>query len=148
MRAKDMVGDYPIVRCTDAALDAARLIGSRRLPGVVVVDDSGQPITVLPGSQVLNFLIPAYIQADPSLARVYDEGAADRSVERLTGKTVGDLLPDGDRRMELPVVDPDATVLECSAVMARLHCPLLVVQDDSRIVGVVTTSRLLDALFG
>ncbi|MGH3447901.1 MAG: CBS domain-containing protein [Nocardioidaceae bacterium] len=148
MRAKDMVGDYPIVRCTDAALDAARLIGSQRLPGVVVVDDSGQPITVLPGSQVLNFLIPAYIQDDPSLARVYDEGAADRCVERLTGKTVGDMLPDQNRRMELPVVDSDATVLECSAVMARLHSPLLVVQEGSRIAGVVTTSRLLDALFG
>lgn len=148
MRAKDLIDEYPTMRVDDPALDAARLIGSRRLPGLVVVDEAGNAVTVLPGSQVLNFLIPAYIQADPALARVYDERAADDCVSRLDGKTVGDLLPRRDRRQELPVVDDDATVMECAAVMARLHSPLLVVTQGRQMLGVVTASRLLDVLLG
>jgi len=148
MRARDLIGEYPTVRVDDPAPDAARLIGSRRLPGAVVADEAGDPVTVLPGSQVLNFLIPAYIQADPSLARVYDERAADEAASRLEGKTVGDLLPKRGHRQELPVVDPGATILECAAVMARLHSPLLVVRGGKEALGVVTASRLLDLLFG
>lgn len=148
MRAKDLIAPYPTVHSTDPALDAARLIGAKHLPGVVVVDDAGTPVTVLPGSQVLNFLIPTYIQEDPSLARVLDEPGADACYSRLDGKSVGDLLPRSDGRQELPVVDWDATVMECAAVMARLHSPLLVVREDKKTLGVVTASRLLDELFG
>ena len=148
MRARDLIDEYPSIQVSDPALDAARLIGSARLPGVVVVDPEGVPVTVLPGSQVLKFVIPAYIQEDPSLARVFDERGADECVSRLEGRSVGDLLPPRDHRQELPVVDPDATVIECAAVMARLRSPLLVVQSDQHILGVVTASRLLDVLIG
>ncbi len=147
MRARDLIGEYPTVRLSDPAIDAARLIGGQRLPGVVVVDDDGRPVTVLPGSQVLNFLIPTYIQEDPALARVYDEKAADTCYNRVDGKDVAAMLPKGGRVQELPEVDPDATVMECAAVMARLHSPLLVVSDKSGTLGVVTASRLLDVLF-
>ncbi len=146
VRARDLIDEYPTMQVTDAAEDAARLIGANRLPGVVVVDHDGTPITVLPGSQVLNFLIPAYIQEDPSLSRVYDERAADACLSRLDGRSVGDMLPRHDHRQELPVVDPDATVIECAAVMARLHSPLLVVQRRTEVLGVVTASRLLQVL--
>jgi CBS domain-containing protein len=146
VRATDLIDDYPTMQVSDPALEAAKLIGERRLPGVVVVDHEGVPVTVLPGSQVLRFLIPPYIQEDPSLARVYDERAADECVSRLHGRSVGDLLPRGDHRQELPVVDPDATIMECAAVMARLRSPLLVVQQEGHVLGVVTASRLLDVL--
>jgi len=148
VRATDLIEEYPTARVGDPAITVAQSIGERRLPGVVVLGDGDEALTVLPGSQVLKFLIPAYIQEDPALARVYDERAADECASRLEGRTVGDLLPRGDHRQELPVVDPDATIMECAAVMARLRSPLLVVRDGHRLLGVVTASRLLHALFG
>ena len=146
MRAADiMEADYPSIDVTAPASEAARTIGVERRPAVLVLAD-GRPKTVLPGSQVLTFLIPGYLQEDPSLVRVYGEKAADACAARLEGKTVGDLLPVG-RTVELPAVEPRATVIECAAEMARLHSPLLVVvSDDGELLGAITASRLLGAL--
>lgn len=146
MHARDLAEDYPLVRLTDDALEAARLIARQRRPGVVVVDADNHPVTVLPGSQVLRFIVPGYVLEDPSLARVYDERSADACVNRLTGRTVEEMLPPEERRHDLPQVSGEATVIECAATMARLHSPLLVVSDDHRIHGVVTASHLLDVI--
>jgi hypothetical protein len=145
--ARDLAEDYPLVQLTDDALTAARLIAEQRRPGVVVVDAEGKPVTVLPGSQVLRFIVPGYVQEDPSLARVYDErGGAEACVSKLKGRTVKELLPPKEKRYELPKVSGDATMIECAAMMARLHSPLLLVSDDDTIHGVVTTSHLLDII--
>jgi CBS domain-containing protein len=146
MRARTLAVDYPLVRLSDDALTTARLMAQQRLPGVVVVDDDGHPVAVLPGSQVLRFLIPGYVQDDPSLARVYDERTADACATALRGRQVRDLMPTMDKRAEKPIVDSDATVMECAAVMARLHSPLLVVADRGTVHGVVTASHLLELL--
>ena len=146
MLARDVAEEYPVVRGDDAALEAAEMIAARRLPGVVVVDASGRPVTVLPGPEVLRFLVPPYVQEDPSLARVFDERTADRCAARLRERRVKELLPPKEERRELPVVAGDATVIECAAVMARLRSPLLVVTDDDHIAGVITASRLLALL--
>ena len=46
------------------------------------------------------------------------------------------------------MVDPDATSLEVAAVMARMHSPVVVVVDDEeRVLGAVTVSRLFEVLF-
>jgi CBS domain-containing protein len=112
----------------------------------VLVVENGRPFTVLPGSQVLNFLIPRYLQDEPSLVRQYDEDEADACARRLDGKSVGDLLP--KERTELPEVDPDATTMECAAVMARLHSPVAVVVDGDEFLGVVSAARILQSLVG
>ncbi len=147
MRAQQLMEDYPSIDVSAPAEDAARMIGIERRPAVLVLED-GRPLTVLPGSQVLNFLIPGYLQEDPSLVKVYGEKAADDCAERLKSKTVGDVLPTG-RTLELPAVHRDATVMECAAVMAKLHSPLLVVvNEDESLAGAITASRLLGHLIG
>jgi CBS domain-containing protein len=148
MHASDLIEDYPVVSPDAPAADAAALIGTQRRPGVVVLDADGLPVAVLGASQVLRMLIPGYLQEDPSLAAVYDEAAAESLPERLVGKTVGDLLPHVDNRQKLPVVEPDANVMECAATMASLHSPLLVVRDGGRTLGVITASRLVSVLVG
>lgn len=145
MRAENLSEPYPSIDVSAPALAAARTIGEERRPAVVVLD-RGKPFAVLAGSQVLRFLIPGYLQEDPSLVRVYDEKTADECVRRLDNKSVGDLVHH-DKKIELPVVDGDATVLECAAVMAKLHSPLLVVVDaEGQMTGAITASRLLEKL--
>lgn len=148
MRASDLVEDYPTVSVDAPAAEAAGFIGGQGRPAVVVLDEAGVPVAVLDGSQVLKFLIPGYLQDEPALAAVYDEEAADKVAARLRGRTVKDLLPREDHRQKLPVVEPDANVLECAAAMASLRSPLLVVRDGGRTLGVVTASRLLSVLVG
>ena len=71
MRAGDLAEPFPTVSLdTDAWSRRGRWRG--RLPGLIVCDEDGAPHGAA-GSQVLRFMIPAYVQDDPALARVYDE---------------------------------------------------------------------------
>ncbi|MFE0020824.1 CBS domain-containing protein [Amycolatopsis sp. NPDC059021] len=142
MHAEQMAEEFPVVALDSDALDAARLLATNRLPGIVVTKPDGCPHAVLPASQVVRFLVPSYVRDDPSLAGVLDESMADRIADKLSGKTVRSLLP--DEPTELPKVTADDTIVEVAAVMARLRCPLVAVMDGATIRGVITASRLLE----
>jgi CBS domain-containing protein len=146
MRARDLAEPYPMVELDTDALTAVRLFEGRRLPGLIVVDGDGRPFTVLPGSQVLRFAIPRYVQDDPKLAQVFDERSSDELWSRLSEVRVRDVLPRSEDPQELPVVDGDATSLEIAAVMARMRSPVVAVVEEGEVLGAVTVSRLLQHL--
>jgi CBS domain-containing protein len=143
MRAAELAEDFPVVTVDSDALDAARLLAEHRLPGIVVTDNSGKPFAVLPASQVVRFIVPRYVQDDPSLAGVLNESMADRAADKLGGKTVRSVLP--EHLTNVPSADVDDTIIEVAAVMARLRSPLMAVVKDDRLFGVITASRLLAA---
>ncbi|WP_164842736.1 CBS domain-containing protein [Actinoplanes solisilvae] len=127
------------------AREAARVLAGQDLPGLIVVDGKGRPVTVLVGTQVLRMAMPSYCLDDPALARVIDEAAADVILKGIGDRTVADLLP-RDRR-ELPAVSPRATLLEVAAVMARSATPLVAVVDEHRVMtGAITLDGLLDRI--
>ncbi|HEX4817619.1 MAG TPA: CBS domain-containing protein [Nonomuraea sp.] len=143
MRARDLAVEFPTVTLDSPALEAARLLAERDLPGLIIVDDAGRPRSILPGTQVLRLAVPPYCQDDPNLARVVDEAHADLFLRRLDGKTVRECLPAQPK--ELPVADGKATVLELAALMARTRSPLAAVVDaDGRLTGAVTLQSLMD----
>lgn len=149
MRARELAEPFPTVRPDTSALDAARLLVERRLHGLIVVDDAGHPCAVLSGSRLLRYVIPQYVQEDPTLARVYDEKHADRILSRLADMTAGDFLTDD--RKPVPIIDGDATVIEIAALMAVTHSPLIAVVDDpadrlSPLIGAITADRLFARL--
>ncbi|MDF2712292.1 MAG: hypothetical protein K0R62_7944 [Nonomuraea muscovyensis] len=144
MRARDLVADFPTVRLDTPVIEAARLLAEQDLPGLIVVDERGLPASILPGTQVLRLAVPGYCLDDPALARVVDEAHADAFLDKLAHRTVREALPAKPR--ELPVTDPDATVLELAALMARTHSPLVAVVDDSGLQGAVTLQALVDRL--
>ncbi len=137
-----MAEEFPVVGLDSAAREAVELLAVRRLPGLIVVDSKGEPHSVLPASQVVRFLVPSYVQDDPSLARVIDESLADQVADKLANVPVRRLLPSDP--VELPVVNHDDTVLEVAAIMARLRCPLVAVMKGRKIIGAITASRLLE----
>ncbi|WP_248958291.1 CBS domain-containing protein [Sphaerisporangium perillae] len=141
MHARDLVSGFPTVTADTSAVEAARLLAEQDLPGLIVVGDDGRPLCVLPGTQVLRLAVPRYCQDDPALARVIDESQADLFVRALGGRTVRECLPEQPR--ELPITDPDATVLEVAALMARTHSPLVAVVDGDRLLGAITLQTLL-----
>jgi len=143
VRARKLAEEYPVVDLDADAIEAARLLATHRLPGLVVTDGrTGKPYTILPASQVVRFLVPAYVQDDPSLAAVVDEPLADQVARKLTGHRVRSMLPSTPK--ELPVVDADDTILEVAAIMARLRCPLVAVAEGNAVLGVITAARLLE----
>jgi CBS domain-containing protein len=143
VHAEEISENFPVVAIDSGALDAARMLAEHRLPGIVVTDSSGSPYAVLPASQVVRFIVPAYVQDDPSLAGVLDESMADRAADKLGGKTVRDVLP--EHLLNVPSAKADDTIIEVAAIMARLRSPLIAVIKDGKLQGVITASRLLAA---
>jgi CBS domain-containing protein len=146
MHAEDIAEDFPVIAIDSSALDAAGMLAEHRLPGIVVTDSAGQPHAVLPASQVVRFIVPTYVQDDPSLAGVLDESVANHAAEKLAGKTVRDVLP--EHLLDVPAANADDTIIEVAALMARLRSPLIAVRKDGKLHGVITASRLLAAALG
>ena len=143
MHAEDFVEEFPVVTVDSNALDAARMLAEHRLPGIVVTDSSGKPFAVLPASQVVRFIVPTYVQDDPSLAVVINESWADKAAEKLANKSVRDVLP--DHLQDIPSANADDTIIEVATLMAKLRSPLIAVMKGGRLHGVITASRLLAA---
>jgi CBS domain-containing protein len=150
MRARELADEYPSVTLDSDALDAARLLAGQRLPGLVVMDDDGEPYAILPASRLVEVLVPDYVMEDSTLAAVIDERHADRLAQALAGRTVRDCLP--RKRRPVPAADGDDTVLEVAALMAREGSPLVAVVErvpgGSHTLGVITASYLLERLLG
>jgi CBS domain-containing protein len=142
VRAEKSAEEFPVVALDSNALEAVRLLATGRLPGLVVTNAAGTPVTILPASQVVRLLVPAYVQDDPSLAGVLSESMADRAADKLGGKTVGQVLPKPPPQMS--TVKSDDTIVEVAAIMARNRSPLVVVMNGNEVVGVITAPRLLE----
>ncbi|HYP96402.1 MAG TPA: CBS domain-containing protein [Mycobacterium sp.] len=142
MRAEKIAEEFPVVTLNSNALDAVRLLATRRLPGLVVTDTAGIPVTILPASQVVRLLVPPYVQEDPSLAGVLSESMADRVADKLGGKTVGEVLPKPPP--DMATVKSDDTIVEVAAIMARSRSPLVAVMSGEGLVGVITAARILE----
>ena len=59
MRARDLVERVPVVRRETSALEAARIIASLRVGGVVVVGDDGGPAAGIPGPPAMRLAMLA-----------------------------------------------------------------------------------------
>jgi CBS domain-containing protein len=142
VRAEQIAEEFPKVALDSSALEAVRLLATRRLPGLVVTDATGTPVTILPASQVVRLLVPPYVQDDPSLAGVLSESMADRVADKLSGKTVAAVLPKPPP--DMTTVKADDTIVEVAATMARNRSPLVAVMGGNGLVGVITATRLLE----
>lgn len=148
MLAIDLAEQIPTVSYQTTGAEAARVVAEYRLSGLVVADEHQVPVAVIPGSQILALILPAYITEDPTLAHAFDEASADQMCARLNHTTIGELLEaDELTAMSLPSVLPQDTVVEIASVMVRGHHPLIVVREaDGTYRGTVMMSRVLAAV--
>src|SRR5258705_9093080 len=122
VRAEQIAEEFPVVSMDSDALDAVRLLATRRLPGLVVTDHAGTPVTILPASQVVRLLVPVYVQDDPSLAGVLGESITDRVADKLGGRLVAEGLPKPPPG--LTIVKADHTIIRGAAGIAPNRSPL------------------------
>ena len=146
MRARDLVGAVPDRDLDTPAIDAARLLAGQDLPGLIVVDDRGPAVDdparhpgAADGGPVV---LPGRPGAGPG-----DRRGGRRRVPARAGRPHRRASACPSSQRELPVVDPDATVLEIAALMARTRSPLVAVVDRKEgLLGAVTLDALLDRL--
>ena len=148
MRAEQLAEQVPTVRRATTGAEAARVVAEYRLSGLVVADERGVPVAVVPGSQLLSLVLPQYVRDEPNLAHAYDEVGADELCGALNHATIGALLE--AKRLTAskpPSVLPEDTLIEIASAMDAAHTPLILVIDrDGSYHGVITLSRMLAAI--
>jgi CBS domain-containing protein len=137
-----------MVRRGTTGAEAARVVAEYRLSGLVVADEEGVPIAVVPGSQLLALVLPQYVRDEPNLSHAYDERGADEMCRTLNEATIGELLE--AKRLtgtKPPSVLPEDTLIEVASAMDTGHTPVILVTGrDGQFFGVVTLSRVLAAI--
>ncbi|WP_405905279.1 MULTISPECIES: CBS domain-containing protein [unclassified Streptomyces] len=145
MRAHDLARPYPTVFADDDALDAARLVVREQLPALLVVDRDEYPYAVVPSARVISALLPSYMREEPVLAAEADDRCSEGARESMT-----EWLPRG--RIPPPVVGPDTSPAQITALMARKDTPVVaVVERDgakATLIGAVTVAALLEHFLG
>lgn len=144
MHAADVVETLPTARPDDAVLSALKLVCQHGLPGLVVADEHGDVVGCLSSVDLVRLALPRYLRDEPIMARVVDEGHADRIAAALAGTRIRDVL--GEVADRVPVARPGATVVELAELMARRCCPIALIREKGVTLGVVTANRLLTAL--
>ncbi len=120
MRARDLAITYPSLTPDAPAEEAARLLADASW-------------TNTPSTR--------------ALVGMLGEDVTDALWQRLGGRPVRDLLP--AEAAGLAEVDGDDTLLTVAATLARTGASLVVVRDeDGRLLGGITTSRLIRRLLG
>lgn len=145
MQARDIAVHVPTLSLRDSVARAVQVMALGRLPGLLIVDDHGTPMMVLPGSQVLQLAIPRAYQSDPAIARTIDEAGGQSFWTEMGDLTIADSLP--DKPFKLASVTGDANLLEVAALMGRQRTPLVaVIEPDGTLTGAITLDALLTSL--
>ncbi|HEV2760916.1 MAG TPA: CBS domain-containing protein [Acidimicrobiales bacterium] len=144
-----MTTDVLTFRPTDSVESAARALSERRLGGAPVVDDDGRVVGLLEDDDLivqdtrLHFptvisVFGAYLELPSSLHRFEDD------LRKAVGATVADVM-DADA----PTCKPNDTL---ETVATHLHerssSRMAVVDDDGRLVGIVSRGDLVRAIVG
>lgn len=150
MRARNLASPYPTVSADDDALEAARLVMRERLPALLVLNPDEYPHAIVPATHLVKAVLPEYVQEDPRLAAVTDDGLDDAR-ESMTGRSVAEWLP-LSRLLTPAVVGPDASPMMIAALMAHKNVPVVAVVerdgDKATLIGAVTAAALLEHFIG
>ncbi len=144
-----MTTDVLTFRPTDTVESAARALSERRLGGAPVVDDDGRVVGLLEDDDLivqetrLHFptvisVFGAYLELPSSLHRFEDD------LRKAVGATVSDVMD-----TDAPTCREDDTLeTVATALHERNASRMAVVDDDGRLVGIVSRGDLVRAIVG
>jgi CBS domain-containing protein len=144
-----MTTDVLTFRPTDTVERAARALSERRLGGAPVVDDDGRVVGLLEDDDLivqetrLHFptvisVFGAYLELPSSLHRFEED------LRKAVGATVSDVMD-----VDAPTCREDDTLeTVATALHERNASRMAVVDDDGRLVGIVSRGDLVRAIVG
>ncbi len=144
-----MTTDVLSFRPTDSVESAARALSERRLGGAPVIDDDGMVLGLLEDDDLivqdtrLHFptvisVFGAYLELPSSVERFESD------LRKAVGATVADVM-DADA----PTCRPDDTLESVATVLHERNASRLpVVDDDGRLIGIVSRGDLVRAIVG
>jgi hypothetical protein len=144
--ARDLAEPFPTQSLDDDAMTAARLPAEQRSPEPIACSEDDRPYNVLPGSHVLNLIIPRFVQGSagpcPCLRRTGPRHAA-RQTGQLYPYVTSHPNPQNRMRYRSSTRTPPPS-RRLRWVIARMQSPLVAVVDTGGcVLGAITVPKLL-----
>lgn len=144
MIVKDvMVRDILTARRDDSIRTVAKIICSKKISGLPVVEDGNHLIGVISEKDILNALLPSYSEflLDPIRARDFE--IMEKSYHAVLNKTVAALMT-----MKVFSASPNDPIMKAASQMA-LHKirRIPVVEDGDRLAGIISLGDIHKAIF-
>ncbi|MGQ4383483.1 hypothetical protein [Streptomyces sp. SAS_270] len=120
------------------------------MPAPRVPREDQHPYAIVPGTRVVQALVPASVREDPLLSAVIDDRLDTEVREEMAGQSAAAWLP--RRHLTATVVGPAAWPMQIVALMTRKDAPIgAVVEHDGAqptLIGAVTTDTLIEYVIG
>lgn len=141
MRVEQFVErDHPVVRPDDPAGTAARLMTEQGLRALPVVDGQGQLVGMVRDIDILNLLLPDYLEGLPDLSFLppdLEPGSCTLSdVCRMPVRAALEVVRDYG-------VAENESVLEVVRLMSKLCLTVLPVVRDGQLLGIIRAESIL-----
>lgn len=130
MRVVEIMSPKPkVINSTDTVAEAIGLLADYHVTGVPVVDDHGRLVGVLSNSDILE--------------AIAEHGDKEERDTLLEATTVSEIMTPRPQ-----TIAPDAPVTDAARRMLYLEVHRLFVEDEGRLVGVVSTTDLVRVMAG
>jgi CBS domain-containing protein len=148
MKARDyMTTDVVTVGRSANIAEIAELLRCHRITGVPVVDEDGRLLGVVTHEELINIFLPHYLSMFDDLAFLDDFGAIEAQTMSEIEPTL--FLAEDIMHADPHTVGPGTSMMKVAAVMLNnKHVLLPVVDEDSRVVGVINRSDVSSAFTG
>jgi CBS domain-containing protein len=148
-RISEIMDSSPVTVASDASVEeVVAALREHQLPGLPVVDADGQLVGIVTEADLVlpddegDLHIPHYVNLFGGTVFLEPLGRFEKRLRKAFASTAADMMT-----ADPDTVAPDATVKEAARLVHESgHNRLPVVEDDGRLVGVITRVDLLGAL--
>lgn len=125
--------------------ETASLFTSEEVEGLPVVED-GTVVGLVTRRDLLKLFIPDYMDLIQDVSFLEDFGELEP--EAFFGMEGRLLLIEDVMRGDVPEISPDSSLLKAAVIMEKNNEDLLIVTDESGVLGVLTRADVFRAFFG
>lgn len=140
-----MIRDVVMVTPTTGVQEIARLLWSRGVSGVPVVDDGGKLVGIVSELDLLvrnaNLHIPQYLRVLDVMIPLGSRHEFEEELRRATGATAADVMT----RLVI-TVKPDTDLADAATLMLDKDVNHLPVLDNGRLVGIISRADFVRLL--
>lgn len=125
----------------DPIREVAATMCFHKFSGLPVVDDSGKIVGVISEKDILHGMFPKFEDLVTSSGLV-DFEALEHEYQNMVNLKVGDLMS-----QRIITVEPEMPVLKAASIMFRNRIRRIPVQQDGRLVGIISIGDVHKAIF-
>ena len=117
--------------------DAAHLLFTKKISGVLVVDDQKTVVGILSEKDLFRVLYPFYSSFYEHPESYTDEEQREHKVDEIKNHPIHSFM-----KRDIHRIDPNAPILKAGALMLAKHISRLPVFENGVLVGIVTRSHI------